>query len=43
MWAARAGYGPSLGHDACAGDAAWVSGKDTNPFRAVAYHPYAAG
>ncbi|ANN19280.1 GDSL family lipase [Amycolatopsis orientalis] len=36
-------YGPSLGHDACAGDAAWVSGMDTDLFRAVAYHPYAAG
>ncbi|MFI9455137.1 SGNH/GDSL hydrolase family protein [Amycolatopsis sp. NPDC052450] len=36
-------YGPSLGHDACSGDAAWVSGKTTDLFRAVAYHPYAAG
>ncbi|GAA3578002.1 SGNH/GDSL hydrolase family protein [Amycolatopsis ultiminotia] len=36
-------YGPSLGHDACAGDAAWVNGQSTNLFAAVAYHPYRAG
>jgi hypothetical protein len=36
-------YGPSLGHDACAGSAAWVNGQNTNLFEAVAYHPFKAG
>jgi hypothetical protein len=36
-------YGPSLGHDACAGSAAWVNGQNTNLFEAVAYHPFVAG
>lgn len=36
-------YTPSAGHDACAGDAAWINGKDTNLFAAAAYHPLAAG
>ncbi|HVK22863.1 MAG TPA: SGNH/GDSL hydrolase family protein [Actinokineospora sp.] len=36
-------YGPSLGHDACAGSAAWVAGQTTNVFAAAAYHPYQAG
>ncbi|WP_436501095.1 SGNH/GDSL hydrolase family protein [Actinokineospora sp. HUAS TT18] len=36
-------YGPSLGHDACAGDAAWVAGQYTNVFGAAAYHPNLAG
>ncbi|MFI5609191.1 SGNH/GDSL hydrolase family protein [Amycolatopsis sp. NPDC051903] len=36
-------YGPSLGHDACAGSAAWVNGQHTNLFEAVSYHPFKAG
>ncbi len=36
-------YGPSLGHDACAGSAAWVNGQYTNLAKAVAYHPVLAG
>ena len=36
-------YGPSLGHDACAGSAAWVNGQSTNLLAAVAYHPFKAG
>jgi lysophospholipase L1-like esterase len=36
-------YGPSLGHDACAGSAAWVNGQYTNLLKAVAYHPLQAG
>lgn len=36
-------YGPALGHDACAGDAAWVQGKDTDLLKAYAMHPNAAG
>lgn len=36
-------YGPALGHDACAGDAAWIQGKDTNLLKAYAMHPNAAG
>ncbi|WP_328648667.1 SGNH/GDSL hydrolase family protein [Amycolatopsis sp. NBC_00348] len=36
-------YGPSLGHDACAGSAAWVNGQYTNLVKAVAYHPVLAG
>jgi lysophospholipase L1-like esterase len=36
-------YGPSLGHDACAGDNAWIQGKDFNLFAAYPYHPLKAG
>lgn len=36
-------YGPALGHDACAGDAAWVRGQSTDVFAGVAYHPNGAG
>jgi hypothetical protein len=36
-------YAVSLGHDACAGKSAWIQGKDTNLFAAVAYHPFKAG
>ncbi|WP_109505412.1 SGNH/GDSL hydrolase family protein [Nocardioides speluncae] len=36
-------YGPALGHDACAGDAAWVRGQSTDLFAGVSYHPNAAG
>ena len=36
-------YGPSRGHDACAGDDAWVNGSRTIPLRALALHPFASG
>lgn len=36
-------YGPSLGHDACAGDDAWVQGDYTNLTQAIAWHPLRAG
>lgn len=36
-------YGPSLGHDACKGSAAWIQGKDINPLVALNYHPRRAG
>ncbi|MEV4310776.1 SGNH/GDSL hydrolase family protein [Actinocrispum sp. NPDC049592] len=36
-------YPASLGHDACAGRNAWIQGKDTNLFAAVAYHPFKSG
>lgn len=37
-------YGPSLGHDACAGTAAWINGQnDSWSPGAAAYHPYLAG
>ncbi|MFG1645873.1 SGNH/GDSL hydrolase family protein [Amycolatopsis sp. NPDC049252] len=36
-------YGPSLGHDACAGDPAWVAGQSTNLFAATAFPPYQPG
>ena len=36
-------YGPSFGHDACAGGAAWVNGQDTRAVRALGFHPYASG
>jgi lysophospholipase L1-like esterase len=36
-------YGPSLGHDACAGDAAWINGQSTNLLVAASYHPLRAG
>jgi len=32
-------YRSSRGHHICAGDRAWINGKDTNP-RAFEYHPY---
>lgn len=35
-------YGPSLGHDACAGGQAWINGKDLQP-TAAPYHPNLAG
>jgi lysophospholipase L1-like esterase len=31
----------SKGHDICAGEDAWVNGKDTNLTRALAFHPFA--
>ena len=36
-------YPASLGHDACAGPAAWIQGKDNNVFAAIQYHPFKAG
>jgi lysophospholipase L1-like esterase len=35
-------YIPSTGHDACAGDQAWITGKD-NTATSAAYHPNLAG
>lgn len=36
-------YGPSRGHDACAGKDAWVQGKWIDPLKAMEYHPFASG
>lgn len=37
-------FGPSLGHDACAGDGqAWINGKDIKPLAAMNYHPFRLG
>jgi lysophospholipase L1-like esterase len=36
-------YPASLGHDACAGPAAWIQGKNNNVFAAIQYHPFKAG
>jgi lysophospholipase L1-like esterase len=36
-------YPSTRGHSACAGDRAWVNGPVTDPFRAVAYHPFFSG
>ncbi|WP_237773929.1 SGNH/GDSL hydrolase family protein [Actinosynnema sp. ALI-1.44] len=36
-------YPASLGHDACAGRAAWIQGKDNNLFTAIQYHPFKSG
>lgn len=36
-------FGPSAGHDACAGGSAWINGKDTLLLSAAAYHPLARG
>jgi lysophospholipase L1-like esterase len=36
-------YPASLGHDACAGGNAWIQGKDSNLFAAIAYHPFKSG
>lgn len=36
-------YGPSRGHDACAGNDAWVNGSRTIPLRALALHPFESG
>jgi lysophospholipase L1-like esterase len=32
-------YGPSLGHDACAGGNAWIQGQSLNVLAAAPYHP----
>lgn len=36
-------FKPSLGHDACAGDDAWIQGQHDNLLAAVRYHPFKAG
>jgi lysophospholipase L1-like esterase len=36
-------FPPSLGHDACKGNAAWINGKDNNLLAAAAYHPFRRG
>lgn len=36
-------YEPSLGHDICAGNRAWVNGKIPRPLAAAAFHPFNAG
>nr|WP_083467019.1 SGNH/GDSL hydrolase family protein [Kibdelosporangium sp. MJ126-NF4]CEL19350.1 lipolytic enzyme, G-D-S-L family [Kibdelosporangium sp. MJ126-NF4] len=36
-------YPASLGHDACAGRAAWIQGKENNLFKAIQYHPFKSG
>jgi lysophospholipase L1-like esterase len=33
----------SNGHDACAGDAAWVNGRESVRGKALSYHPFASG
>jgi lysophospholipase L1-like esterase len=33
----------SVGHDACAGDEAWVNGRETVRGEALSYHPFASG
>jgi lysophospholipase L1-like esterase len=34
-------FGPSAGHDICSDDP-WINGADTDPERALAFHPFAA-
>lgn len=36
-------YPASRGHDACAGDAAWINGSEIKPARAANLHPYLKG
>ena len=36
-------YGPSHGHDVCAGAGAWVNGSRTRALQALAFHPLARG
>ena len=36
-------YPPSRGHTGCAGDRAWVNGRQIEPMRATAYHPFEDG
>ncbi|GAA1748639.1 SGNH/GDSL hydrolase family protein [Aeromicrobium alkaliterrae] len=36
-------YAASAGHDACAGDAAWVNGATVKPTAAISYHPFRSG
>ena len=34
-------FGPSAGHDICSSDP-WINGANTDPARALAFHPFAA-
>ncbi len=36
-------YPGSRGHDACAGDAAWINGSEIKPARAANFHPFLRG
>lgn len=36
-------YPASNGHDACAGEDAWINGKDIKPLEAANFHPYLVG
>ncbi|CAM4095806.1 SGNH/GDSL hydrolase family protein [Kibdelosporangium persicum] len=36
-------YPASLGHDACAGQDAWIQGKDSDISEAIQYHPFKSG
>lgn len=36
-------YPASLGHDACAGDKAWINGSEIKPTEAANFHPYLKG
>ena len=36
-------YPASRGHDACAGDAAWINGSELKPARAAHFHPFLKG
>lgn len=36
-------YPASRGHDACAGNEAWINGKTLNPLRAADFHPFLRG
>ena len=36
-------YPASLGHDACAGDQAWINGHELKPAEAADFHPYRVG
>lgn len=36
-------YPASLGHDACAGEDAWINGSEVKPLEAANFHPYLRG
>ncbi len=36
-------YPASKGHDACAGDDAWINGSELKPLEAANFHPYLSG
>ncbi|HEU4515470.1 MAG TPA: SGNH/GDSL hydrolase family protein [Nocardioidaceae bacterium] len=36
-------YPASLGHDACAGERAWINGSEIKPTEAASFHPYLEG
>jgi hypothetical protein len=36
-------YGASRGHDACAGNEAWINGSTLKPLRAANFHPFLRG